>query len=207
MQITKPRTQRKKLFQAPAHIRYKHFAAPLSPDLKKKHGTNAVPIKVGDTVRIMRGDRRGFEGKVSKVSRSKYRIFVEGVTRTKVDGSTIQIPIHPSKAMIINLDVGDKWRRKVLERKGIMPPRKETPSPVEARGRAVAAEKKKEAKAEGEKAAPKKAKEKARKPRRKKKAEPEPTKEKVKKTKKTAKAKAKPRRRKTKEAAAKKGEE
>lgn len=203
MQITKPTTQRKKLFQAPAHIRYKQFSAPLSPDLKKKHGTNAVPVKVGDTVRIMRGDRRGFEGKVNKVSRSKYRIFVEGVTRTKVDGSAIQIPIHPSKAMIINLEVGDKWRRKVLERKGIMPPKKEASSPVEA----VAAEKKKEAKAEEDKAAPKKAKEKARKPRRKKKAEPEPTKEKVKKTRRTAKAKAKPRRRKTKEAAVEKGEE
>jgi len=203
MQITKPRTQRKKLFQAPAHIRYKHFSAPLSPDLKKKHGTNAVPIKVGDTVRIMRGDRRGFEGKVNKVNRSKYRIFVEGVTRTKVDGSTIQIPIHPSKAMIINLEVDDKWRRKVLERKGIMPPKKEAPSTVKA----VVAEKKEEAKAEEAKAAPKRAKEKTRKPRRKKKAEPEPTKEKVKKTRRTAKAKAKPRRRKTKEAAVEKGEE
>ncbi len=203
MQVTKPRTQRKKLFQAPAHIRYKQFSAPLSPDLKKKHGTNAVPIKAGDTVRIMRGDRRGFEGKVSKVSRSRYRIFVEGVTRTKVDGSTIQIPIHPSKAMIINIEVGDKWRRKILERKGVMPPKKEKPSPVAA----VAAEKKKEARAEKKKAAPKKAIGKARKPRRKKKAEPEPTKEKVKKTSRTAKTKAKPRRRKTKEAAVEKGEE
>jgi len=153
MQTTKPRTQRKKLFQAPAHIRYKQFSAPLSSDLKKKHGTNAVPVKVGDTVRIMRGDRRGFEGKVNKVSRSKYRIFAEGVTRTKVDGSTIQIPIHPSKAMIINLEVGDKWRRKVLERKGIMPPKREVPSPV-----AVAAEKRKGAKAEKDRATPKKTK-------------------------------------------------
>jgi large subunit ribosomal protein L24 len=203
MQITKPRTQRKKLFQAPAHIRYKQFSAPLSPDLKKKHGTNAVPIKVGDTVRIMRGDRKGFEGKVNKVNRSKYRIFVEGVTRTKVDGSTIQIPVHPSKAMITNIEVGDKWRKKILERKGIMPPKKEPPSPVGA----VAVEKKKEAKTGEDKVAPRKAKGKARKPRRKKKAEPEPTKEKVKKTRRTAKAKAKPRLRKTKEAAIEKGEE
>jgi large subunit ribosomal protein L24 len=203
MQITKPRTQRKKLFQAPAHIRYKQFSAPLSPDLKKKHGTNAVPIKVGDTVRIMRGDRKGFEGKVSKVNRPKYRIFVEGITRTKVDGSTIQLPIHPSKAMIINLEVGDKWRRKVLERKSIMPPKKEAPSPAEA----VVAEKKEEAKTEEAKKMPKRAGEKARKPRRKKKAEPELTQEKVKKARRTPRAKAKPRRRKTREAAVEKGEE
>jgi large subunit ribosomal protein L24 len=205
MQITKPRTQRKKLFQAPAHIRYKHFSAPLSPDLKEKYGTNAFPVKVGDTVRIMRGDRKGFEGKVSKVNRSKYRIFVDGVTRTKVDGSSIQFPIHPSKTMIINLEVDDKWRKKALERKGVMPPKKKEPSPAEA----VVAKKKEEPKAEEAKATPKRAKAKARKPRRKKKAETEPSKEEVKKPRRTAKtkAKAKPRRRKAKEAAVEKGEE
>jgi large subunit ribosomal protein L24 len=65
----------------------------------------------------MRGDKKGVEGKVSKVDRKKYRIFVEGVTREKVDGTAIPVPIHPSKVMIINLNLDDKWRRKILERK------------------------------------------------------------------------------------------
>jgi len=65
----------------------------------------------------MRGDRKGFEGKVSQVDRTKYRIFVEGVTREKVDGTAISIPIHPSKVMITRLDLDDKWRRGILERK------------------------------------------------------------------------------------------
>lgn len=121
MQITKPQTQRKRLFQAAAHLRRRYFSAPLSPDLKRKHGANAVPVRMGDTVRIMRGDRKGFEGKVTRVSRKKYRIFVEGVTRDKVDGTTIQIPISPSKVMIINLDLDDKWRREALKRKGAFP--------------------------------------------------------------------------------------
>jgi large subunit ribosomal protein L24 len=72
---------------------------------------------VGDTVKIMRGDRRGFEGKVTRVDRQKYRIFVEGITREKVDGSTIQIPIHPSKVMITRLNLDDKWRKEALKRK------------------------------------------------------------------------------------------
>jgi len=120
MQITKPRTQRKRLFQAPAHRRYKHFSASLSPDLKEKHGTNSIPVRMGDTVRVVRGDRRGFEGKITRVDRKKYRIFVDGITRDKVDGTTIQIPIHPSKVMIVNLNLDDKWRREALKRKGML---------------------------------------------------------------------------------------
>jgi len=66
----------------------------------------------------MRGDYKGFEGKVTRVDRGEYRIFVEGVTREKVDGSTALIPIHPSKVMITRLNLDDKWRREILKRKG-----------------------------------------------------------------------------------------
>jgi large subunit ribosomal protein L24 len=196
MQATKPRTQRRRLFQAPAHVRHQHFAAPLSPELKKKHGTNAVPVRVGDTVRIMRGDRKGVEGKVNRVDRAKYRIFVEGVTRTKVDGSTIPISIHPSKAMITSLDLNDKWRKKTLERKGVMPAVKEAP-PIEEPSKQPDAQKAEEP--------PKK--EQVRKPRRKKKEDEEPTSKKRVKGKKTTKAEAKPRRTRTKRVKAEKGEE
>lgn len=117
MKTIQPRKQRKRLFQAPLHIRYKQFSATLSPELKESHNTRSVPVRVGDTVKIMRGDRKGFEGKVSRVDRQKYRIFVEGITREKVDGSTIQIPIHPSKVMITHLNLDDKWRKQALKRK------------------------------------------------------------------------------------------
>ncbi len=117
MKTIQPRKQRKRLFQAPLHVRYKQFSAPLSPELKASHNTRSVPVRVGDTVKIMRGDRKALEGKVTRVDRQKYRIFVEGITREKVDGSTIQIPIHPSKVMITNLNLDDKWRKEVLKRK------------------------------------------------------------------------------------------
>ena len=106
------------MHQAPLHERYKRFSAPLSLKLKESHNTTAVPVRTGDTVKIVRGDRKGVEGKVSRVDRRKYRILVEGVTREKVDGTTTQIPIHPSKVMITRLNLDDKWRRKILERKG-----------------------------------------------------------------------------------------
>ncbi|MEM3696664.1 MAG: 50S ribosomal protein L24 [Candidatus Bathyarchaeia archaeon] len=115
--VTKPTKQRKMVFQAPDHIRYKLFAAPLSPELRKSHGVKTIPVRSGDTVRIMRGDHKGFEGKIAKVDREKYRIYVEGLTREKVDGTTTFVPIHPSKVMITRLNLDDKWRKKILERK------------------------------------------------------------------------------------------
>ena len=115
--VTKPTKQRKLLYQAPDHIRYKHFAAGLSSELKASHGINALPVRSGDTVKIMRGDHKGFEGKITRVDRQKYRIFVEGLTSEKVDGTTVFVPIHPSKVMITNLNLEDKWRKAILQRK------------------------------------------------------------------------------------------
>jgi len=119
MKTTKPTKQRKELHRAPLHKRYKSFSAPLSPELKKSHNTSSIPVRTGDTVKLMRGDRKGFEGKVSRVDRTKYRIFVEGVSREKVDGTTLLIPIHPSKVMITRLNLDDKWRREILKRIGV----------------------------------------------------------------------------------------
>jgi large subunit ribosomal protein L24 len=117
--VTKPTKQRKMLYQAPDHIRYKLFAAPLSPELKTSNGVKALPIRSGDSVRIMRGDHKGLEGKITRVNRKEYRIYVEGLTREKVDGTTVFVPIHPSKVMITRLNLEDKWRKKILERKKV----------------------------------------------------------------------------------------
>jgi len=115
--VTKPTKQRKMLFQAPAHIRHKLFAASLSPELRATHGAKTFPVRSGDTVRIMRGDHKGFEGKITRIDTRKFRIYVEGLTREKVDGTTVFAPIHPSKVVITHLNLDDKWRKKILERK------------------------------------------------------------------------------------------
>jgi len=115
--VTKPSKQRKAVYQAPNHRRHKLFAASLSSELRASHGTRTFPVRSGDTVRIMRGDHEGFEGKITRVDLAKYRVYVEGLTREKVDGTTIFVPVHPSKVMITNLNLDDKWRKEVLARK------------------------------------------------------------------------------------------
>jgi large subunit ribosomal protein L24 len=118
MQVTKnPGKQRKKLFNAPAHIRHKLMAAPLSAELLAQRGVKALPVRKGDTVRIMRGDHKGFEGKVSRIDLKRYRVYLEGLTREKVDGSTVFVAMHPSKIMIKTLNLDDKVRKAVLDRK------------------------------------------------------------------------------------------
>ena len=121
MQDTKrvkdPRKQRKMLFNAPAHIRHKLMAAPLSKELAASRGAKTLPVRKGDTVRIQRGDNKGFEGKISRVDLKAYRIYIEGLTREKVDGTNIFVPVHPSKVMIRNLSLDDKWRKEILGRK------------------------------------------------------------------------------------------
>ena len=107
------------MYQAPLNERYRRFSAPLSSKLKESRSTNSVPVRSGDTVMIMRGDRKGIEGKVTRVDRKNYRIFIEGVDREKVDGTKTFVPIHPSKVMITRLNLDDKWRKKILERKGV----------------------------------------------------------------------------------------
>lgn len=117
MQITKPKKQRRMLFQAPDHVRHKHLAAPLSSELRASHGVKSIPVRTGDTVRIMRGDFKGFEGKITRIDIKDYRVYVEGLKREKVDGTAIFASIHPSKVMITKLNLEDRWRKEVLKRK------------------------------------------------------------------------------------------
>ncbi len=113
----KPSKQRKALYNAPLHLKKKLLNAPLSPELREKYGVKRLPVRKGDTVRIMRGDWKGHEGKVVRVDTKKSRIFIEGVQRKKADQTPVYYPIHPSKVMIVKLDLSDKWRKKIIERR------------------------------------------------------------------------------------------
>ncbi len=113
----KPNKQRKFLANAPLHVRAKIMSAHLSPELREKYGRRSLPIRKGDRVRIMRGEHRGFEGEVIGVNRERYRIAIKGLTRKKADGTEVPIPIHPSKVMIVKLNLDDKKRVAMLERK------------------------------------------------------------------------------------------
>ena len=113
----KPSKQRKRLFQAPLHKRGKIMSVNLSPELRERYGRRSFPIRVGDKVRIMRGDNKGVEGKVTRVDRKNYKVYIENVVRENLRGEKVLIPIHYSNLMIIELDLSDPRRKERLESK------------------------------------------------------------------------------------------
>ncbi len=115
---TQKRKQRKYVHNAPLHVKHKMVGSALSKDLKKQYGIGALPVRVGDTVKVMRGDSKNKTGKVTRVSLSRVRVFVEGVEVTRVDGSKALYPVHPSNLSIIKLDLSDKKRQEKIERIG-----------------------------------------------------------------------------------------
>lgn len=110
MVSSQPRKQRKYRYQAPLHIKHKLLGALLSPELREKHGIKSIPVREGDTVKMLRGDHKETEGKVLAVDLKGMTITVDGVTVTKSDGTEVPRPVHPSNVMITKLDTKDELR-------------------------------------------------------------------------------------------------
>lgn len=89
--------------------------AALSTDLKSKYGRNSIRVRPGDSVKLVRGEYSGIEGKIQKVFPSEGRVTIEGVTREKIAGGTTQIRIHASNVVVTGLNLDDKFRRQKLE--------------------------------------------------------------------------------------------
>ena len=113
----KPSTVRRNMYNAPNHVKRKTLSAPLSPSLRAEHGTRSMTVVVDDTVSITKGDRKLTEGKVIRIDSKDGKLYIEGVTRNRLDGSTVQIPIRAENVMITRLNLNDNWRRQILERK------------------------------------------------------------------------------------------
>jgi large subunit ribosomal protein L24 len=96
-----PRKQRLYVYNAPLHTKAKFLRAPLSEDLQKTHNVSSARVRVGDKVKIARGQFTGTIGSVQKVDVKESRIYVESAQLTKKDGSKVSYPIHASKVVIV----------------------------------------------------------------------------------------------------------
>ena len=90
-----------------------------------RHGINAERVKVhvskGDTVRVMRGDDKGKEGKVLRIYPKTGRVLIEGINivkkhrkaRTADEQSGIiesPAPMHASNVMLLDSKTGEPTR-------------------------------------------------------------------------------------------------
>ena len=112
-----PGKQRKFVYKGALHVKQKMVNANLSKELRTKHGFRSLGIRKGDKVKVVRGQFRKHLGKVDRVDLKKTKIYVEGVELIKKDGTKTAYPIHPSNIMLIELNLDDKKRQKILERK------------------------------------------------------------------------------------------
>ncbi len=91
------------------------FGSLLSGNLRSKYKKRSTRPRVGDSVRILRGEFRDVEGKVTKVLAKKGKVHVEGVNKEKMAGGSAPLPIDSSKLMITQLSMEDKTRKNKLE--------------------------------------------------------------------------------------------
>ncbi|HEX6377825.1 MAG TPA: 50S ribosomal protein L24 [Nitrososphaeraceae archaeon] len=94
------------------HKRDKLLGANLSVNLREQHNKRSMRVIKGDTVRILRGEYVGIEGKVEKVNTVRSTLSIEGVQREKIRGGNVKVQVHASNVQIISLNTDDDYRLK-----------------------------------------------------------------------------------------------
>tara|TARA_B110000285_G_C14908954_1_gene506947 strand:+ start:176 stop:574 length:399 start_codon:yes stop_codon:yes gene_type:complete len=110
------RKSRKAYFTAGSTQRRKLLSAALSKDLRAQYGCRSIPVRKGDSIKVVRGGNQDREGKVLCVYRRRWCIHVDKLTNDKKNGQAYQIPIHPSNCVVTAMKL-DKDRKALLERK------------------------------------------------------------------------------------------
>ncbi len=94
------------------------LGAHLSKELKAKYHKRAIRVRKGDVVKIVRGNFKGKSGKISKVDTKKMVVYIEGIQRTRKDGTKVNGPFNPSNLVITEINLEDKKRMKKISRGG-----------------------------------------------------------------------------------------
>lgn len=130
---SKSSKQRKSQFNAPMHVRRKRMSARLQLDKPDERlaGIRSVTVRVGDTVRVVRGDQahggkrvggkrntNPLVGKVVSLNIDTGRLVIEGATSVKADNKEEALPIHCSNVVVTRLDETDKLRMQKLTGRG-----------------------------------------------------------------------------------------
>ena len=114
------------IFQATLQTRSKQMGSNLSKDLQKKYGKKSARVIEGDSVTILRGEFKGVDGKVAKISTQKSSVAIDGVKKEKTKGDKFDVYIHTSNLVITSLNGDDKWRMAKLQGKDPRKQPKET---------------------------------------------------------------------------------
>lgn len=115
---SKPSKRRKAFYSRALHYLGKEMSAHLSKELRKKLNRRSLKLRKGDTVKVMRGDKKyvGKQAKVVEVNRVKKQVFLENVVRKKANGTEVLVPFRPSNLMIVSIEEKDNRRFKTRKK-------------------------------------------------------------------------------------------
>jgi large subunit ribosomal protein L24 len=117
----KPGKQRKALFNYKSHQRSKLLSTIVADFLREEYGIKSLPLRVGDDVRIVKGEFKDFEGEVIEITDNQ-RAKIKEAKFEKSDGTEFNPSIHISNLIItkfIKEKKMDPWRASLIERKAI----------------------------------------------------------------------------------------
>ena len=124
-----PNKQRKAQYNAPLHTKRKRVTARLQLDSNDKRfeGIRNITVRVGDTVRVVRGDyahggkrertNEAKTGAILSVASNSGRLTLEGCTIVNSNNQEEPYPIHVSNVVVTKLDESDKLRVQQLTSK------------------------------------------------------------------------------------------
>ncbi|HLN51095.1 MAG TPA: 50S ribosomal protein L24 [Thermoplasmata archaeon] len=110
-----PRRQRRALYTAHTSERRIRMSAPLSRELRARFKRRALPVRKGDTVRVLSGSFVGREERVAKLDRRAYSVTLDNVTLKTAEDKLKPLSIRTSHLVITRLNLADPWRRRSLQ--------------------------------------------------------------------------------------------
>jgi large subunit ribosomal protein L24 len=114
----KPTKMRNQMIYRASHVtKSKQIASPLSKELQKKYTKKSVRVVEGDSIKIVRGEFKGVDGKIAEISVQKSSLAIEGVKKEKTKGDKFDVFVHSSNVIVTGLNSDDKWRISKLEGK------------------------------------------------------------------------------------------
>jgi len=129
-----PRRQRKALYTAHSAERRVRMTVPLSRELRARFHRRALPLRKGDTVRVLSGSFEGREERVARVDRRGYSVTLDNVTLKTADEKMKPLSLGVGHLVITRLNLSDPWRRRSMrvreedvtpEERGEAPPEEE----------------------------------------------------------------------------------
>lgn len=101
----KRKKERRKIYTEKLHEKRARLRVHLPKELREssKVGRRSILVNKGDTVEVMRGAHRGKSAKVQKVSHTKGKVYLEGITLRNARGVESLVPFPPSNLKMVSM--------------------------------------------------------------------------------------------------------